>query len=77
MNYASTICLNQMIPIDVTYNYLILFRDDLDISQSILLISVNELCFFLLQCGSRGTMTVLQTDILFNNNLEFDDGSNL
>ena len=54
-----------MIPIDVTYNYLILSGDDGDISESILLISVNELCHFLYQCGSRGGMTVFQTDISF------------
>ena len=54
-----------MIPIDDTYNYLIVF-DDSDISQSILLISVNELCHFLYQYGKWGWggITVLQTDIL-------------
>ena len=43
-----------MIPIDVTYTYLILSWDDVDIFQSILLISVNELCHFLYHCGSGG-----------------------
>ena len=43
-----------MIPFDVTYNYLILSGDHSDISQSILLISVNELCHFLYQCAVGG-----------------------
>ena len=43
-----------MIPIDVTYNYLILSLDEVDIYQSILLISINEECHFLYQFGSGG-----------------------
>ena len=46
------------------YNYLNIFRDDVDTSQSILLISLNDQYQFLYQSGRRGGMTVLQTDIL-------------
>ena len=60
-----------MIPIDVTYNYLNLSRDDVDISHSVLLVSIYDLCHFLYPCGSgwggkerRGLHDCL-TDILF------------